>query len=361
MTVSEQAVRQVLETVRTPYLDVPIGEFVDYLSVDQQRVNIDIVLGFACKGLVSDIQNEIRIAVAGLDSSVKVSVKVGWQIGSHVGPGEQASDKLALPEVKHVLAVASGKGGVGKSTIAVNLALGLHREGAQVGLLDADIYGPSQGIMLGVPEGTRPKIEDESSMVPIRAHGIQCMSMSFVAAASTPVVWRGPMASGALQQLIGQTKWQDVDYLVVDMPPGTGDIQLTLTQRVPLSGVVIVTTPQDIALIDARKGIEMFNKVDVPLIGIVENMSWHVCDSCGHKEYLFGEGGGASLAEKYATDVIGSIPLSLSMREGSDAGNPVVVGEPDSELANRFLEMARAVGAALCKTSTAPVISIVDD
>ena len=270
-------------------------------------------------------------------------------------------NKFEMPGVQHVIAVASGKGGVGKSTVSANLALALAAEGHRVGLLDADIYGPSQALMLGVPAGTRPDVVDEK-LEPIRAHGLQVMSMGFITSERTPAIWRGPMASGALQQMLTQTGWDDVEYLIVDYPPGTGDIQLTLAQHVPMSGAVVVTTPQDIALLDARKAIEMFRKVDVPVLGIVENMSTHVCSQCGHKEAIFGAGGGEQIATDYDTVLLGQLPLSLAVREQSDGGNPPLVAEPGGDVSKTFREVARAVVAAVDgAVSDAPIIKILDD
>ena len=260
-----------------------------------------------------------------------------------------------------MIAVASGKGGVGKSTVSANLALALSAEGHTVGLLDADIYGPSQGLMMGVAEGTRPDTANEL-LQPIMVNNLQIMSMSFLTSDRTPAVWRGPMASGALQQLLTQTHWQNVDYLVVDMPPGTGDIQLTMSQSVPMSGVVIVTTPQDIALLDARKGIEMFRKVEVPLLGIVENMSQHVCSECGHVETVFGAGGGDSIAAEYQTTVLGKLPLSLAIREQSDGGTPPVIADPEGEVSQIFRRIARSIHEIIDGMQTAgPQISVMDD
>ncbi|MFD1209877.1 iron-sulfur cluster carrier protein ApbC [Modicisalibacter tunisiensis] len=245
--------------------------------------------------------------------------------------------------VKHIVAVASGKGGVGKSTVTANLALAMAAEGYRVGLLDADIYGPSQAQMLGIAPGTRPEVVGENSFRPIMAHGIQAMSMALMVDISEPMVWRGPMVAGAFQQLLNQTVWDDVDYLFIDMPPGTGDIQLTLAQKVPVDGAVIVTTPQDIALLDARKGIEMFRKVNVPVLGVVENMSLHVCSNCGHSEPIFGTGGGERIAEQYETRLLGQLPLTLGIREQADGGRPTVVAEPDSEVTATFRRVATAV------------------
>lgn len=269
--------------------------------------------------------------------------------------------KFILPGVKQVIAVASGKGGVGKSTVAANLALALAAEGRRVGLLDADIYGPSQGLMMGVPAGTKPEVLNDL-LQPIMAHGLQCMSMSFIASDRTPAVWRGPMASGALQQLLTQTDWQAVDVLVVDMPPGTGDIQLTMAQNVPLSGAVIVTTPQDIALLDARKGIEMFRKVEVPLLGIVENMSTHVCRECGHHEAIFGEGGGDAIAAEYGVQMLGRLPLSMDIRQQADGGQPPLVADPSGDTSQLFRAMARQILVAIDNNVDAgPVIQIIED
>jgi ATP-binding protein involved in chromosome partitioning len=249
-----------------------------------------------------------------------------------------------------VIAVASGKGGVGKSTTAANLALALMREGAKVGILDADIYGPSQGIMFGIAEGTRPEVRDQKWFVPLKAHGVEVMSMAFLSDENTPMVWRGPMVSGALIQLLTQTAWGDLDYLVVDMPPGTGDIQLTLAQKVPVSGAVIVTTPQDLALLDAKKGIEMFRKVNIPVLGVVENMAVHICSNCGHAEHLFGEGGGEKLAAQFGVDLLASLPLSMAIRMQSDGGKPTTIADPESQIAMIYQEIARNVGARIARS-----------
>lgn len=267
----------------------------------------------------------------------------------------------AIPGVKSIIAVASGKGGVGKSTTAVNLALSMQLIGKRVGILDADIYGPSLPTMLGVPEGTRPQVSEGNRLIPIEAHDLQVMSMGFLTTEDTPMVWRGPMASSALQQIMEQTLWHDLDVLVVDMPPGTGDIQLTLSQKAAVAGAVIVTTPQDIALKDAIKGVEMFRKVSIPVLGLVENMAVHTCSSCGHSEHIFGEGGAQLMAEKYEVPVLGSLPLDTRIREDLDDGIPTLVKTPDGELAEVYKQMALATLARLEEVSvvnTGPEIII---
>jgi ATP-binding protein involved in chromosome partitioning len=266
-----------------------------------------------------------------------------------------------LPQVRNIIAVASGKGGVGKSTVAVNLALALHAEGHKAGILDADIYGPSQPLMLG--SKARPTSPDGQRMNPIRAHGLQAMSIGFLIDDEQPMIWRGPMATQALQQLLTETVWDDLDYLVIDLPPGTGDIQLSLSQRIPVSGAVIVTTPQDIALLDARKAVQMFRKVEVNVLGIVENMSTHVCGKCGHEEAVFGAGGGASLAQQYGVELLGQLPLDIRIREQADGGKPTVAADPESELAQRYRQIARNVTAQLsgARPANFPTIEVTDD
>lgn len=246
-----------------------------------------------------------------------------------------------LDQVKNIIAIASGKGGVGKSTTSANLALALSQQGAKVGILDADIYGPSLGILFGLPEGTKPGIKDDKYFIPVTAHNIKVMTMAFLASDQTPMVWRGPMASGALLQLLTQTAWGELDYLVIDMPPGTGDIQLTLAQKASISAAIIVTTPQDLALIDAKKAIGLFNKVNVPVLGVIENMAMHRCSNCGHVEHLFGEGGGAKLAQQYGVELLGSLPLSLSIRQQADMGNPTVHADPTGAEAKIYQEITQ--------------------
>jgi ATP-binding protein involved in chromosome partitioning len=253
----------------------------------------------------------------------------------------------ALDQVSNIIAISSGKGGVGKSTTTVNLALSLQAEGARVGILDADVFGPSLPLMMGIEDGRRPKLKDNKLFIPIEAHGMQTMSMGYLIDEGTPVVFRGPKASGALLQLVEQTLWQKLDYLLIDMPPGTGDIQLTLAQRVPVAGAVVVTTPQDIALLDAIKGIEMFRKTDIRVLGIVENMAMHVCSQCDHVEHIFGEGGGEKVASRYDTTLLGSLPLSRTIREQADGGRPTAIAAPDSAEAQVYLQVARNMAARL--------------
>jgi ATP-binding protein involved in chromosome partitioning len=273
------------------------------------------------------------------------SVKI--QVASKIVPHAVQRGVKLVPGVKNIVAVASGKGGVGKSTTAVNLALALSAEGARVGVLDADIYGPSQPMMLGITG--RPESRDGKSLEPMTGHGLQAISIGFLIDVDTPMVWRGPMVTQALEQLLKDTRWQDLDYLIVDMPPGTGDIQLTLAQKVPVTGAVIVTTPQDIALIDARKGLKMFEKVGIPILGIVENMSTHVCSACGHEEHIFGAGGAERMAKEYGVEVLGSLPLDMSIREQADSGKPTVVADPDGRIAEAYRAIARRVAVRIAE------------
>lgn len=256
-----------------------------------------------------------------------------------------------LTKIKNIIAVAAGKGGVGKSTTTVNLALALKAEGARVGILDADIYGPNQPQMLGVAPTQRPKSKNGKTLEPIIAHGIQSMSIGYLIDSNTPMVWRGPMATSALQQLLNDTAWDNLDYLLIDLPPGTGDIQLTLAQKIPLTGAIIVTTPQDIALLDVRKAIAMFEKVKVPILGVVENMSIHICSQCNHAESIFGHGGGEQIAKQFNVDLLGSLPLDIRIREQVDQGNPTVVAEPDSKITQIYRDIARQLAAKLLQAN----------
>jgi len=300
-------------------------------------------LGYPARGIAGAMREIIGNAIEAVPGVEQVRIRVDSVVLPHAGQNNIAP----LNGVKNIVAIASGKGGVGKSTVTANLALALQSEGARVGVLDADIYGPSQGMMLGIAEGVRPGVRDEKLFLPVETHGLQVMSMAFLVTEKTPMVWRGPMVSGALLQMATQSVWSDLDYLLIDLPPGTGDIQLTLAQKIPVAGAVIVTTPQDIALLDCRKGIEMFAKVNIPVLGIVENMSVHICSHCGHAEPVFGAEGGMRIAEEYGVPLLGQVPLHRTIREQTDGGLPTVVAEPDSEVSRRFADMARQLGALL--------------
>ena len=325
----------------------------DFISTKQLRnfrvdggdVAFDVELGYPAKSQIDPIRRALIAAARSVAGVGNVSVTVTSKIVSHaVQRGVQL-----LPNIKNIVAVASGKGGVGKSTTAVNLALALAAEGARVGILDADIYGPSQPMMMGL--SGRPASTDGKTMEPMENYGVQVMSIGFLVEPDQAMVWRGPMVTQALEQLLRQTNWADLDYLIVDMPPGTGDIQLTMSQRVPLTGVVVVTTPQDIALIDARKGITMFQKVGVPILGVVENMAVHVCENCGHVEHVFGAEGGKRIAAEYGIDYLGALPLKLSIREQADSGTPTVASDPDSEVAALYRSVARKVAVQIAERS----------
>ena len=338
--------------------DLLSAGFVSELYRDQEGVHIRLRIPFAGHSWLDEMKAELDERIR----QVADVRHVWWHWQQDVATMARASAVPGLSGIRNIIAVASGKGGVGKSTVAVNLALALHREGAKVGLLDADIYGPSIPLMLGCAR-QRPGSPDGKLMQPIAAYGIACNSIGFLVPESEATVWRGPMASKALSQILQETRWGELDYLIVDMPPGTGDIQLTLAQKVPVSGSVIVTTPQDIALLDARKGIEMFRKVHIPVLGVVENMAVHICSNCGHAEHLFGEGGGEKLAAQYAVDLLASLPLSMAIRMQCDGGRPTTIADPESQIAMLYQQMARTVGARLSQLSQAgvPSISVSDD
>jgi len=359
MPASEPALLDALKAVADPNTgrDFVTARQLKNLRIDGGEVAFDVELGYPAKSQAAALRKALIAAARGVPGVENVSVNVTTKIIPHaVQRGVQL-----LPKVKNIVAVASGKGGVGKSTTAVNLALALAAEGASVGILDADIYGPSQPMMMGI--GGRPESTDGQTMEPLANYGVQVMSIGFLVDADNPMIWRGPMATQALEQLLRQTNWGDLDYLVVDMPPGTGDIQLTLSQRVPLTGAVIVTTPQDIALLDARKGIKMFEKVGVPILGIVENMAVHVCENCGHVEHIFGSEGGKRLAAEYGMDYLGALPLNLSIRVQADSGHPTVVSDPDGEIASLYKAVARQVAVKIAQrakdfSSKFPTISV---
>lgn len=342
------AVRAALDAYIDPYLGETLGsaQAVRAVSADGAGYSAQIVLGFPVGGYRDELAASLGAALAAAGIRAPLAIELEAQIGAHA---VQRGLK-PLGEIKNIVAVASGKGGVGKSTVAVNLALAWAAQGARVGVLDADIYGPSQPLMLGLA-AERPVSADGKHLKPLMAHGVSAMSIGFLVDAEQPMVWRGPMVTQALTQLLGETQWGALDYLVVDMPPGTGDIQLTLAQRVPVAGAVIVTTPQDIALADARKGLKMFEKVAVPVLGIVENMSVHVCPGCGHTDHIFGAGGGARMAAQYGVKLLGELPLDTRIREEADGGRPTVAAAPDSPRARCYFEMARRTAAALAVRS----------
>jgi ATP-binding protein involved in chromosome partitioning len=341
---AEPVIRAELSAYVDPYLGQTLGEAkaVGAIKIGSGRVAVEFKFGFPC----ADYGEELLPALETHLQPVLGGMGLELVLRSEIIPHAVQRTLKPLAGVKNIVAVASGKGGVGKSTTAANLALAWAAQGAKVGLLDADIYGPSQPQMMGLA-GQHPVSEDGKVMTPLRAHGVAVMSIGFLIDAEQPMVWRGPMVTQALTQLLGDTSWGELDYLVVDMPPGTGDIQLTLAQRVPVSGAVIVTTPQDIALLDARKGLKMFEKVEVRVLGVVENMSVHICSNCGHVEHVFGSGGGASMARQYGVQLLGELPLDIRIREDADGGSPTVVAEPGSACARAYLRMARRTAARL--------------
>ncbi len=341
--VAQSQIEEALKTYIDPYLETDLvsSKTVKNIAVDGDNVTIDVLYGFPIKGYVKELTEKLTEKVKAVDGVGAVTINVAHKVASHA---VQKGVNM-IPGVKNIIAIASGKGGVGKSTTAVNLALSLVAEGATVGILDADIYGPSQPRMLGI--SGQPESEDGKSLEPMTNYGIQSMSIGYLIDEDTPMIWRGPMVTQALEQLLRDTKWTDVDYLIVDLPPGTGDIQLTLAQKVPVTGAVIVTTPQDIALLDARKGLKMFEKVEIPVLGVIENMSIHICSECGHAEHIFGSGGGERMAEESDVEMLGALPLDMSIRIGTDEGKPTVVADPDGAVATIYRDIARRVAAKL--------------
>ena len=355
------AIQEALQIYHDPYLrqDLISAGCIKELSVDGNTVSLSVEFNYPVNDLKERIQQLLSTHIKGVPGVETVHVNVNWIVKS-------THEKLTtFAGIKNIIAVASGKGGVGKSTTSVNLALALVAAGAKVGIMDADIYGPSVGIMLGFPNGTRPKIKNEKFFIPMKAYGIHAMSMAFLVTEDTPVIWRGPMVSSAIQQIFTQTLWNDLDYLFIDMPPGTGDIQLTLSQKIPITGSVIITTPQNLALIDAKKGIEMFNKVNIPVLGVVENMNEHICSKCGHTENLFDSGGGIRIADQFAIEFLGSLPLSMIICKQTDTGKPTVVSEPNSQISMIYKSIAKRLAAKLAlknlKKASVPVISFKDD
>ena len=352
MSLDQQTVTEALKQVIDPNTgkDFVAGRSIRNLAVDGGTVRFDVELGYPAKSQHDPIRALLSEAVSKLAGVERVEVKVTSKVVAHA---VQQGVKL-LPGVRNIIAVASGKGGVGKSTTAVNLALALSAEGARVGLLDADIYGPSQPQMLGIGD-QRPVSDDGKNMIQLEAYGIQAMSIGFLIDPDTPMVWRGPMATQALNQMLKDTAWNDLDYLIIDMPPGTGDIQLTLSQSVPVTGAVIVTTPQDIALLDARKGVKMFEKVGVPILGVVENMSIHICSKCGHEEHIFGQGGGEKMCADFNVPFLGALPLDIQIRTEADSGAPTVVADPDGRIASIYKQIARKVAVRIAERSKGTV------
>lgn len=335
-------VQEIINDFVDPATEIKLGDTKPGIKVEQEgdKQAVSVTLGYPVKGYATELEQQLtdKLKAAGADNaSVKVMTKV---IKHKVQQGVPA-----LENVKNIIAVASGKGGVGKSTTAVNLALALAAEGATVGVLDADIYGPSQPRMLGATK--RPESIDGKTMEPIESYGVQSMSIGFLIDEEEPMIWRGPMVTQALQQMLSDTNWKQLDYLVIDLPPGTGDIQLTLSQKVPVSGALIVTTPQDISLLDARKAYKMFEKVKVPVLGVVENMSTHICSQCGHEEHIFGTGGGQNMADQYGINLLGSLPLNIRIREDADGGQPSVVTDPEGDIAMAYRHIARRLAARL--------------
>ena len=340
---SRQAIEEKLAEYIDPYLeqDLLVAKVIKNIEIEPHQVTVSLMFGYPLAGILQQLTQTLQSLLKPIVSSREIKIQVSSHIASHVGQ----KGMKGLPQVKNIIAVASGKGGVGKSTTSVNLALALAKEGARVGILDADIYGPSQPSMLGIYE--RPEPKDPKVLHPIVRHGIQSMSIGYLIDTNAPMVWRGPMVSTALQQLLNDTHWENLDYLVIDLPPGTGDIQLTLAQKIPVSGALIVTTPQDLALLDARRAIEMFRKVNIPILGVVENMSTHICSNCGHEERIFSAGGGKELAKQYDVELLGSLPLDIKIREQTDSGTPPVIADPEGKYAMLYREIARRLAAKL--------------
>jgi len=351
-----------LASYQDPYLktDLFSAGVVTSFTEDDGAAHLSLVFPYVNKGQQLSVVDKLTELLIGAGAK-SVAIKQDTAIKAAVQKCQVAS----VAKVKNILAISSGKGGVGKSTTAVNLALALAAEGAVVGILDADIYGPSQGMMLGVKPGTHPQPLSDDKMLPISSLGVVSMSIAYMVDETTPMVWRGPMASGAISQMVNQTQWGELDYLLIDMPPGTGDIQLTLSQKVPVTAAIVVTTPQDIALLDAKRGIEMFRKVDIPVLGVVENMSVHICSSCGHQEHIFGDGGGERIASDYQSELLGALPLNMDIRQQADSGLPSVAADREGVIAANYRDIARVVSARLGQLNAqgdrGPQLSIVED
>ena len=344
--ITQAQVEKAIQEYIDPYMDQDLvkAKAIKNIVIDGGKVTVDVDLGFPAKGYEQELAEQLTTRIKAIDGVDDVTVNISWEIIAHA---VQAGVN-PIPGVKNIIAVASGKGGVGKSTTSVNLALALSAEGANVGILDADIYGPSQPRMLGT--SAKPETDEANkSLQPVISYNLQSMSIGYLIDEETPMIWRGPMVTQALEQLLRETAWKDLDYLIIDLPPGTGDTQLTLAQKVPVSGSIIVTTPQDIALLDARKALKMFEKVEIPVLGVIENMSTHICSQCGHEEHIFGAGGGNAMAEQYDVDFLGALPLDIRIREETDAGKPTVVAEPEHKISQTYRDIARRVAAKLAR------------
>jgi len=341
--VNASQIEEALKAYIDPYTEknLVVAKSIRDIKVDGDKVSVDVQLGYPAEGFKAEMAGKLKEITEAVDGVSEATITISSKIVAHT---VQKGVNM-IKGVKNIIAIASGKGGVGKSTTAVNLALALTKEGASVGILDADIYGPSQPRMLGVSK--QPESSDGKSLEPLNSYGIQSMSIGYLIDEETPMIWRGPMVTQALEQLLNDTQWKDVDYLIIDLPPGTGDIQLTLAQKVPVTGAVIITTPQDIALLDARKGLKMFEKVEVPVLGIIENMSLHICSECGHEEHIFGSGGGGRMAEENNVELLGALPLDMAIRIGTDEGKPTVVADPDGRVTEIYCDIARRVTAKL--------------
>ena len=339
---NHEKIEEILSSIMDPYIkkDLTSTQSIKNISIVDNNVYIDIEFGYPLDGIKQELSKKIKDEISKV-GNIDCTVNISCKIVSHVA---QKGTQL-LPNVKNTIAVASGKGGVGKSTTSVNLALALQEEGASVGILDADIYGPSQPRMLGLKG--KPDSHDGKTVEPKENYHIQSMSIGYLIDEETPMIWRGPMVTGALEQLLNDTNWRDLDYLIIDLPPGTGDIQLTLCQKIPVSGAVIITTPQDIALLDAKKALKMFEKVQVPVLGIIENMSTHICSKCGNEEHISGSGGGESMSRQYEVELLGSLPLDIKIREGVDNGKPTVALDPNSVISKNYRDIARSVAAKI--------------
>lgn len=351
VTDGANAIESIIKEWQDPYLeqDLVTAGALKGVSVEEERVRVKVELPYPARGHRQACANALAEAIRNATRVSQVEVEVSWKVAVQTTRGGLSS----LPDIKNIIVVASGKGGVGKSTTAVNLALALAAEGARAGILDADIHGPSQPHMLGL--SGKPESPDGKRMEPMEGHGLQAMSIGFLVEEDSPVIWRGPMVTRALTQLLTDTNWRELDYLIIDLPPGTGDIPMTLAQKVPISGAVIVTTPQDIALLDARKGLRMFEKVDVPVLGLIENMSTHICSRCGHEEPIFGHGGGQRMARQYGVDLLGALPLDIRIREEADGGRPTVIADPEGDLATIYRDVARRVSARLARQPSSPL------